>query len=112
MANHNSFSRSSMKARKAEARDIDYCMAHNPQKRRRRRPGNASYGVPYLSCNCRMAVVGANGRLSAMRGWGQRLPGSARKPLYNSSEVPALESQLKKTIIFDTFPFSPLSIPP
>jgi len=27
--------------------------------------------------------------------WGQCLPGSARGPLYNSSEVPALESQFK-----------------
>src|SRR5258706_11571507 len=117
MADHSTISRSSMKARKAGARDVSDWHGLQPSGRRRRRPGG-------LQALCRIFVVswvlqewnGSYGRQMETdcdaRTGVKCLPGGAHKALYNSSEVPASESAQKKNIsILDTFPSSPFSIP-
>jgi hypothetical protein len=74
MANHSTISRSSVKARKAGARDVGNCMVHSP-RRRWRQPGEASRAVLYLSGALGLAIVewqleAANRRLNTIRGWG------------------------------------------
>jgi hypothetical protein len=81
MADLSSFSRSSMKARKARARDVGDCMAYNPQRGDGEGQGDALCAVPYLSGVLGLIIVvkwklwAANRRLSTMRGWGLMFAG-------------------------------------
>lgn len=115
MADHSTISRSSMKARKARARDVGDCMTHNPQ----RGDGEGQGGLHVL---CRIFLVswglqwwngvgGGKWEIECDARMGVNVCRAVLAGLYNSSKVPALEESAQEISIFDTFPFSLLSIP-